>query len=300
MVVIKLSKTACTVCLFVTAIIWGLAFTAQRLGADCMGAFTFNGARFLLGAVSLIPVIYLFERDQGTSKEEFYTVMAGIGGGVILFSAASLQQFGVEWTGSAGRSGFITGLYTVLVPILGIFLGRRAGLLVWAGAVCAVFGLFLLSVPSEGPIMAGDIVLFIGSFFWAWHIVYVGSLVSRIKPILFSMAQFAVCGILSLICAFLFEDITISLLSAGLMPILYSGFLSVGIAYTLQIVGQKGVEPAKAAIIFTLETLFSIVGGALLLGETMDVRGYAGCVFIFAGIIISQITMKSLDRDKYP
>ena len=253
-----------------------------------MGAFMFNGVRFLLGAVSLIPVVYFLERDQGTFKEKIYTALAGIGGGVILFFAASLQQFGVVWTGSAGRSGFITGLYTVLVPILGMFFGRRAGLLVWVGAISAVIGLYLLSVPSAGSIAIGDIVLFIGAFFWAGHIIYVDSFISRIKPIRFSMAQFAACGILSLICAFIFENVTVSALSAGIIPVLYSGFLSVGIAYTLQIVGQKGVEPAKAAIIFSLEALFSAVGGALLLGETMDIRGYAGCAFILAGIIVSQ------------
>ena len=288
---IKLSKTACTISLFITALIWGLAFVAQRLGAG-MGSFTFNGVRFLLGAASLIPVIFVLERGPVSAKALKYTALAGIGGGVILFIAASLQQFGVALTGSAGKSGFITGLYTVLVPVLGVFLGRKTGVLTWIGAACAVLGLYLLSVPDIRNIEAGDVVLLIGAFFWAGHILFIDRFIHSIKVIRFSMIQAFTCGLLSLASAFLFEKVTLGGISAGIIPILYCGLLSTGVAYTLQSIGQKGVEPAKAAIIFSLETLFSALGGAWLLGEKMDARGYAGCVFIFAGIIVSQLTFK--------
>jgi len=288
---IKLSKTACTVSLFVTAFIWGLAFVAQRLGAD-MGSFTFNGVRFLLGAASLLPIVYLLERGPVTAGVLKYTILAGIGGGAILFIAASLQQFGVALTGSAGKSGFITGLYTVLVPILGVFIGRKTGALAWIGAACAVLGLYLLSVPDIHSIEAGDVVLFAGAFFWAGHILFIDRFINRIKVIRFSMIQSLTCGLLSLAAAFIFERVSLGAISAGIMPILYCGLLSTGVAYTLQSIGQKGVEPAKAAIIFSLETLFSALGGALLLGEKMDARGYAGCAFIFTGIIVSQLTFK--------
>jgi len=269
-----------------------LAFVAQRVGADFVGSFTFTGVRFLLGAVTLTPVIFIFERDPGSDSERKITILAGIGAGLLVFFGASLQQFGVFYTGSAGRSGFITGLYTVLVPIMGIFLGRTTSVLTWIGALSAIFGFYLLSAPTWGSIAIGDVLLLICAFFWAGHILFVDKFASRIKPIRFSVTQFATCGLVSILCAFLFEDIALSGITAGIAPILFSGIVSVGIAYTLQIVGQKGVEPTKAAIIFSLETLFSVIGGAILLGETMNSRGYIGCMFIFAGIIASQITIK--------
>ena len=295
MIYIKLSKAACTAALFLTAFIWGLAFVAQRLGADTMGPFTFNGIRFLVGAVSLIPIIYILERGPFTRADIKYTILAGMGGGLILFIASYLQQAGVTLTGSAGKSGFITGLYTVLVPVLGVFFGRKTSFLTWLGAISAVFGLYLLSVPDIRTVDIGDVVLFIGAFFWAGHIIFIDKFIQRIKIIRFSMIQALTCGVLSLICAFMFETVTPVAVTAGIIPILYCGLLSTGVAYTLQSLGQKGVEPSKAAIIFSLETLFSALGGAILLGETMTLRGYAGCAFIFAGIIVSQITLKKKD-----
>ncbi|MDR1914375.1 MAG: DMT family transporter [Clostridiales bacterium] len=289
----NLNKSASTACVFLTAIIWGLAFVAQRLGADFMGTYTFNGVRFMLGAVSLIPVIFFLERDAGTADERKYTLIAGIAGGLILFTASTLQQFGVVFTGSAGKAGFITGLYTVLVPIIGVFLGRKITALTWTGAISAVVGLYLLSVPEGATsIGIGDIVLLIGAFFWAIHIIVIDRYANRVKPLRFSMTQFWVCGISSIICALIFEDISPAGIIAGLAPILYGGVMSVGIAYTLQTLGQRGVEPAKAAIIFSLESLFSALGGAILLGETMSARGYVGCALIFTGIIVSQITLR--------
>jgi len=290
-ILIKLNKTADTACLFLTALIWGLTFVWQLQASDVLGTFTFISVRFFLGAVSLIPVIYIFERDPVTAKDYKITVLAGIAAGLILFTAASLQQIGIAYTGSAGKAGFITGLYMILVPVLGVFFGRKTSVLTWAGAVSAVLGLYLLSVQNASSIEAGDIILFIGAFFWAGHIFIIDRFAKRIKVIRFSMVQFITCGVLSAACALIFENITLSGISDGIVPILFCGLLSTGLAYTLQIIGQKGVDPPKAAIIFSLETLFSAIGGAILLGEKMSTRGYAGCAFIFAGIIVSQITV---------
>ncbi|MCL2351254.1 MAG: DMT family transporter [Firmicutes bacterium] len=288
-----------TLCLFLTAVIWGLAFVAQRVGADYLGPFTFNGARFALGGLSLIPLIFIFERKSvynGAQKRRAYTL--GLGGGFILFAASSLQQFGVQITGSAGKSGFITGLYTVLVPIIGVFLGKKTSLLTWLGAVLAVAGLYFLSVlggnsgtgaaAGFGP---GDVLLIIGAVFWAFHILFVDfSTAGGIAPLRFSATQFLVCSALSMASALVFEDVRLPGVLNAYVPLLYGGLASVGVAYTLQIFGQRYVEPARAAIIFSLETLFAAVGGALLLGERMRPPGYLGCALIFAGIIASQVS----------
>jgi drug/metabolite transporter (DMT)-like permease len=290
--VITKNQTFSTICLFATAFIWGLAFVAQRVGADYMGSFTFNGVRFALGALSLIPVIVFFEKSSPSVNLKL-TFLTGLVGGLVLFIASSLQQIGVVLTGSAGKAGFITGLYTVLVPVLGIFLHRRTTVLTWVGAFCAVVGLYLLSVPEGlSSIELGDITLLLGAIFWAIHIMFIDRFVDHIQPIRFAATQFAVCSILSLISAFLFETVVMQDILNGYLPILYGGLMSVGVAYTLQIIGQKGVPPARAAIIFSLEALFSAVGAAILLGETMRTKGYVGCAFIFAGIILSQLRLR--------
>ena len=283
-------KIRSTACLLLTSIIWGLAFVAQRAGLEFVSSFTFNGVRFGLGALMLIPVTLIFERGADNKARKKNTFLAGLIGGLVLFLAASLQQFGVEFTESAGKSGFITGLYVVIVPVLGIFLGRRANIFVWLGAIFACLGLYLLSM-RDGlmSLELGDAVLLIGALLWAVHIILVDRFAGGVTPVLFSLVQFFTCSFLSLACAFIFEEVRVSSILAGYVPILYAGCLSVGIAYTLQIFGQRHVEPAKAAIIFSLESLFAVLGGALILNEVMDTYGYIGCALIFAGIIVSQV-----------
>ncbi|GHV07330.1 permease [Clostridia bacterium] len=282
-----------------TALIWGVAFVAQRVGMDYVGAFTFGGVRFALGAISLIPVALIFERDTGDKAKRRRTFLSGAVCGLVLFFASSFQQFGIVVTGSAGRSGFITGLYIILVPIFGVFLGRRLTALQWGGAAAALVGMYLLSVTDGfGSINFGDILLIICAVFWTLHILIIDRYANNINSVRFSITQFAVCSALSLICAFATEDVTWAGIVAGKVPILYGGLLSVGVAYTLQVVGQRGVKPEKAAIIFSLESLFSVVGGAVLLGEQMTPRGYAGCALIFAGIILSQL--KPGDKSSSP
>jgi drug/metabolite transporter (DMT)-like permease len=291
----KANKAAYALLLLLTSAIWGFAFVAQVAGAEYVRPFAFNGVRFALGAVSLVPVIFIFERGKPSAAGQWKpTIIAGVVAGSVLFVAATAQQYGVEMTGSAGKSGFITGLYTVIVPVIGVFMGKRSGPFIWIGAALACAGLYTLCAPGElASVGAGDIMLFIGAIFWAGHIIAVDRYAGKLSALRFSAAQFAVCSALSLICAFIFEDVSLRALYSCGMPLLYSGVLSVGVAYTLQSVGQRGVEPSRAAIIFSTESLFSVIGGALLLGETMDRRGYVGCALIFAGIITAQIRAKT-------
>ncbi|GHV41108.1 transporter [Clostridia bacterium] len=284
--------------LLLTAFIWGLAFVAQRQGADYVGTFTYNGVRFILGGLSLIPVVFALEkRDRSTAEKAAedkrkikLTYAASLVMGLILFSASNLQQFGIEITGSAGKAGFITGLYTVIVPIAGFFLGRKVGVLTWVGAVLAVSGLYLLSVTNGlGSVGIGDVLLIIGALFWTAHIMVIDRFAPKTYAIRISMLQFFVVGFLSLPLAFVFEDITVSGLSGAAMPIVYGGVFSAGVAYTLQVVGQRHVAPSKAAIIFSLEAFFAALGGAIILGERMSARGYLGCALIFTAIILSQL-----------
>ncbi|MCL2708690.1 MAG: DMT family transporter [Defluviitaleaceae bacterium] len=285
--------------LFATAVIWGVAFVAQRAGMDYVGAFTFNGVRFLLGALVLVPVCFFLEwrKERPEQLKKIRTsVSAGFIGGLVLFVAAGLQQLGVQLTMSAGKAGFITGLYIVLTPVLGIFIGKKTGVFTWAGAFVACAGLYLLSAPDGiKSVGAGDVLLVACAFFWAAHILLVDNYAGagRIYPVMFSIVQFVVCGALSLAFAFALEDVALGAIFSGYVPILYSSVFSVGLAYTLQIVGQRHVGPAKAALIFSTESLFAAIGAAVLIGEIMGGRSYAGCAIIFAGIIVSQLRKKT-------
>ena len=278
-----------TLILLLTAIIWGFAFVAQRVGIEYVGNYTFIASRFALGALSLIPIILIFEKEEKNPAKLKRTFFFGMIAGAILFTASALQQFGIEITGSAGKAGFITGLYTVLVPIFGIFLKKKTNICTWIGAVFAVVGLYLLSVTKGERIGVGDIVLLIGAVFWAFHIMFIDSKVERISPIKFSMTQFATASVLGVIFALLFEENAFTGIGDAMLPILYAGIMSSGVAYTCQIIGQKDANPTYAAIIMSTESVFSAVGGALLLHEVMSVRGYIGCALMFAGIVVSQL-----------
>lgn len=290
-------KIKSTFLLFLTAIIWGFAFVAQRVGADYVGAFTFNGIRFLLGTLSLIPVILIFEKEKIHKETIKKTVIAGLVAGIVLFIASSLQQFGVELTGSAGKAGFLTGLYTVLVPLIRFLMGKKTDILTFVGAVFAVAGLFFLCMTGdEFAFGIGDIVLIVGAFFWAGHILVVDKFVNDVSPLKFSMMQFFVCGLLSIIFALFTETIEFSAIKSAGIPILYGGLMSVGVAYTCQILGQKDADPTFASIVFSTESVFSAIGGAVILNEIMSGRGYFGCVLIFIGIVLSQLNSVSLKK----
>ncbi len=282
--------------LLITAIIWGFAFVAQRVGGDILGAFYFNGIRYALGGISLIPVILVFEKERKNSEKLKYTIKWGIIVGCILFMASSLQQFGINITQSAGKSGFITGLYTVLVPLIGfVFFKYKTSIFTWLGAAFAVVGLFLLSFSNGvSPVGIGDAVLLIGSVFWAMHIIVIDKVGHGVSSIKFSMIQFFTSSVLCLLMALITgEELTFEAVKMAGIPILYAGIMSSGVAYTFQVIGQKHLEPEVAAIICSSEALFSAVGGAMLLGESMSLRAYIGCAFMFAGIITSQLKPKN-------
>ncbi len=290
------TKIKSTILLFLTAIIWGFAFVAQRVGAEYVGAFTFNGIRFFLGTLSLIPVILIFEREKFDKSKFIKTLVPSILAGTVLFIASTLQQYGVEITGSAGKAGFLTGLYTVLVPLIRFVMGKKTSIFTLFGAVFAVVGLFFLCMTGDELTFGiGDVVLIIGAFFWAGHIIVVDKYVNDVSPLKFSMMQFLVCGTLSMIFALILEDIEFSAVKSAGIPILYGGLMSVGVAYTCQILGQKDSDPTFASIVFSTESVFSAIGGALILNEIMSGRGYFGCILIFIGIILSQLNFKGLN-----
>lgn len=280
--------------LILTAAIWGFAFVAQRVGSQYVGAFTFNGIRFALGALSLIPLIIFLDKRKDkieVSKEQQNfknTLIPGILVGMILYIGATLQQVGLFYT-TVGNASFITGLYMVFVPIIGIFLKHKISKNSWIGVVLAIIGLYLLSINENFSISYGDFLEVIGAIFWAIHILTIDNFTKRVDPLKLSFIQFATCSILSVITAFIFEDITMTGISNALIPILYGGLLSVGVAYTLQVVAQKNAKPSHAAIILSMESVFGAIGGAILLGESMSGRGYVGCGLILAGILVSQI-----------
>lgn len=283
--------------LFIAAIVWGFAFSAQvMVDTNVLGNFSFNGVRFILGTVSLVPVVLLFEREKKDIEKLKRTAVCAVIAGTVLFIASALQQYGISINHNAGKAGFITGLYTVLVPIVGwVVLKNKTGVNTWIAAILAVCGLFLLSVGDGfGEINMGDVVVFIGAFFWAGHILVIDKVVDGVSPIKFALLQFFVCGVWNLIFAAFLEDITVSGICATAVPILYTGLMSTGVAYTCQILGQKGMNPNLSAIILSTECVFSAVGGAIVLGESMSAKGYLGCALMFLGIVISQIDLKTV------
>ena len=276
--------------LLLAAIIWGFAFVAQRVGMDHVGPFTYNGVRFMLGALSLLPLLWLGRRSAAPISPGGWRPILGGGllAGLILFAGASLQQVGIVYT-TAGKAGFITGLYVVIVPLLGLLWGHRTPWSTWIGAALALAGLYLLTLTDDLTLAEGDGLVLIGALFWAAHVLVIGWLSGRhIEPVLLACLQFVVCAVLSLATAAATETVTLAGLWGGAMPILYGGLLSVGVAYTLQVVAQRDAPPAHAAIILSLETVFAALGGWLLLNEILSGRGLIGCTLMFAGMLLSQ------------
>ncbi len=280
--------------LLVTAGIWGFAFVAQRVGMEYVGPFTFNGVRFALGSLSLVPL--LFWRPNGNrspdgKKAEEGSVAVLLGGGLaglLLFSGASLQQVGLVYT-TAGNAGFITGLYVVIVPVMGLMFGQQTTSGTWIGACLAAVGLYLLSVTKGFTIAWGDFLELAGAFFWAAHVLVIGWLSPRMAAVKLAIVQFAVCALLSLITAAAIETIALPAIRQAAVPILYGGVGSVGIAYTLQVVAQKNAHPTHAAIFLSLEAVFAAFGGWLLLNEVLSARGLLGCALMLAGMLLSQL-----------
>ncbi|MTV48300.1 EamA family transporter [Heliobacillus mobilis] len=279
--------------LLMTAFIWGFAFVAQRVGMDFVGPYTFNGVRFALGAASLLPLIWYFRRDSSTKKitPEENSPKAwkiGILAGTVLFIAASLQQIGLLYT-TAGKAAFITCLYIVLVPLTGLFIGHRITMNTWAGSVLSAVGLYFLCVKSDFTVSYGDLLELIGAAFWTFHILLIDRYAAKIDNLVLAFWQFITCSALSMVVALTTEEIVPTLLLQAAVPILYGGLCSVGIAYTLQIIGQKHAEPTHAAIIMSMETVFATLGGYLILGEILGPHEIIGMVLMAVGMLIAQL-----------
>jgi drug/metabolite transporter (DMT)-like permease len=280
----------------ITALIWGFAFVAQRMGMDHIGPMAFNGIRFALGAAVLAPLALRSMRYPPPApflagSKDGFPWLGGLVAGVVLFTGATLQQAGMQYT-TAGKAGFITGLYVVLVPLLGLFLGQKAARGDVVGAVAAAVGLYFLSVTEDFTLAPGDGLELIGAIFWACHVLVIGWLSPRTRALPLALAQYAVCSILSLAAAFLFEETTWAGVAGAGWAILYGGIMSVGVAYTLQVVAQRDANPTHAAILLSFETVFAAVGGALFLNESLGGRGLFGCGLMFAGMLASQLWPK--------
>jgi drug/metabolite transporter (DMT)-like permease len=306
--------------LLLTSCIWGFGFVAQRAGMEYVGPFTFNGIRFILGSLSLIPLI-LLRKHRGTKTTGGRFIPCSLAAGICIFIAVTLQQLGLMFT-TAGNAGFITGLYVVLTPIFGIFLGNKTGLPTWVGAAFTLTGMYFLSAAGHpGGLNPGDGITGVSAVFWTFHVLLIDRLVRRIDPVLLSSGQFGWCGLFSLAAAFLVEPALGGMvnrlgpawgapgprvwralpelmaswggfsaggLAGGLVPILYGGLASVGIAYTIQAVAQREAPPAHATIILSMEGCFAALGGVLLLSEPLGPRTLLGFALMFGGMLVTQ------------
>ena len=279
------------------AIIWGFAFVAQA-SAGGIGPLAFTGMRFCLGALVVLPVALLLERGEKDRARSLRTLAFGIVSGIALFLACFFQHSGIEITQSAGKSGFITAFYTVLVPVASSIIYRqKKGINVWLGAVLAMVGLFLLGVNEAFTVGVGEILLFICACLWTAQIMIVDAGLKRgVSSLKFSMIQFFTCGVIGTVLGLIFEpsSFTATAIKGGLIPLIYAGIMSVGVAFTLQVVAQKRADPSTAAIILSTESLFAAIGGAIILHEKMTTRGYIGCAIMFVGILLSQTDVGAL------
>ncbi len=284
--------------LLLTALIWGMAFVAQSVGMDYLGPCAFNGVRSFIGGVALLPVIAFSKHLRKNAPEEAKPTgekmrlwLWGSACGLLLGTASLLQQAGML-TASPGKAGFLTALYIVIVPVLGIFLGRRPGLKVWAGVVLALLGAYLLSVKGSAGIAAGDLLVIGSAVVFSLHILVIDSAPDVLDGIQLSCIQFFVAGILSMGLALLFEQFTLQQVLAAWVPLLYTGVISSGVGYTLQILGQRTVNPTVASLILSLESVFAALAGWVLLGQPLSLREVAGCVLVFAAVVLAQLPGK--------
>ena len=278
--------------LLITAVIWGLGFVAQVLGMNYLSPFAFIGTRFLLGAASLVPMVAFFYYRNLLPQSSLRTVLIGsLVLGVILFAAGSLQQVGIVYS-NASNAGFITGLYMVLVPLIGLAFRHRPGLNAWLGTVLALVGLFLLSVKADFSMGYGDSLLLIGAVGWALHILAIDHFASRAAPLLLALGQFIVCGVLAVGVSVVWETTTWDQMRAATNVLIYAGVITVGVAYTLQVIAQERADPTHAAIILSLEAVFGAIGGYLFLQEQLTSRELWGCTLMLAGMLVSQVSWR--------
>ena len=281
--------------LFLTAFIWGTAFVAQSVGMDHIGPFAFNAARSFVGGVALIPVIFFFDRFKTAEKRaeeaanKKVLLLGGVCCGLALGVASCLQQVGIKYT-TVGKAGFITAMYIVIVPILGLFLGKKVGVKLWISVVIAIAGLYLLCMSGSLTLQKGDLLVILCAFAFSVHIMVIDHFSPLTDGVKMSCIQFFVAGLVSLIPMFIAEGAPAPVdLLRSWMPVLYCGVLSSGVAYTLQIIGQRGVNPTIASLVLSLESVISVLAGWAILHQTMSGREILGCVLMFAAIILAQL-----------
>ena len=282
--------------LLIGSVVWGAAFAAQRAGMDHMPPFAFSGIRMLLGGFVMMPLVRLLDREPELSAEEV-TVRkmdqrkAGLICGLFLFAATSLQQVGLVST-SAGKAGFLTALYVVLVPLAGLLVFKvHPGRIIWIGVALAVAALYLLCVPAAGfRVEAGDLLLICCALCFTGQILGVDRYAPKVNGAALARDEFLVTGILSLVVAFCTEKITWEGIGEALIPILYTGIMSSAVGYSLQIFGQRDVNPTVASLLMCLESVFAVITGAVLLGETMTSREILGSLLMFAAVILAQLS----------
>ncbi|MDH0335038.1 DMT family transporter [Metapseudomonas otitidis] len=274
--------------MLITAAIWGAAFVAQRLGMDAIGPFLYTGLRFALGALVLLPLLYLLPRGEHHEPMNRGLLLGGVLMGLALSLGINLQQVGLLFT-SVTNSGFITGLYVIIVPLLGLLLGHRTGMGTWIGALLAVGGMFLLSVGDNFQVARGDWLQLAGAVVWGVHVLLVGFFASRHDPVRLAILQFITCAVISLALALVLEDIRLDAIVSAGPAILYGGVIAVAIGYTLQVVAQKHAIASHAAIILSLEAVFAAIAGAIMLSESLHARGYLGCALMFVGMLVAQL-----------
>ncbi len=284
--------------LLLTAFIWGVAFVAQSVGMDYIGPFTFNCVRSIIGGMVLIPPVLIMGRkyraDKRAEEAKEYkknTVIGGICCGICLCAASCFQQFGIMHT-TVGKAGFITALYIIIVPILGIFMKKRVAPIVWLSSALAIIGFYLLSISGQVSINKGDILVLICAVLFSVHILVIDYFSPKGDGVTISCIQFITCGIVCGILMFIFENPRIGDILAAYIPILYAGVMSCGVAYTLQIVGQKNMDPTVASLILSLESVFSALAGWMLLGQGLSRKELIGCSLVFVAVLLAQMPQK--------
>lgn len=277
--------------LLLTSLIWGFAFVAQSTASDSIGSFTYNAIRMFLGAIVLIPFA-LKSLKQNIKKNDYIKKLlkGGIICGIFLAVASYLQQYGIAFT-TAGKAGFITSLYILFVPVISLFLGKKNPPQIWLCVLAGLVGAYLLSVQDGFSISKGDLFIFACAICFSLHILAIDKFGKDVDGIELSMVQFATAGIVCSIGMF-FEQPNPSAVSSAWLPLLYSGILSCGVAYTLQVVGQKYLAPTPATLALSLESVWAVIGGTLLLGETMNTREIIGCIILFSAVVIAQLPPK--------
>lgn len=295
--------------LLLAAVIWGIAFVAQSVGMDYVGGFTFNAVRSLIGSAVLVPLILIPGQNNSDNSETSEAaasttsgiqkrkdlIIGGISCGICLCLASNFQQFGIKYT-TVGKAGFITACYIVLVPIIGLFLGKKCSKFIWAAVAMALIGLYLLCITDGFSIGKGDLLVLVCAFLFSIHILVIDHFSPKADGVKLSCIQFLTCGILSAIPALILEHPQIPSILTAWQPILYAGVMSCGVAYTLQIIGQKNMNPTVASLILSMESCISVLAGWIILGQQLSAKEILGCVIMFAAIILAQLPQKDTSQ----